>query len=280
MGKKRTRLRDKILSFQFNGNEYTYWNMILESLTKQPFEITYGMFDDLIENILDNKHNDIDWKWTGDISWEFKVLLNEGVEKGYDWDKKLAIKCEGKAKILRVYVSDIVPCFAIDTYYIAYNKIDNYYEFGPINSLSDSEKKEKEKLKKLLLKKNYTFLSKVNSLKEFKELYSDCNSDGGAKLFDVLFCDTKNYQTNYIRFNDKLLKDDTNKKISWKEYYNKKGALIKRMEYRFFTSGNTLLTITDGKGRIVEVKVWRDIGNQKHKEFVLNILSENKRKSP
>jgi len=123
------------------------------------------------------------------------------------------------------------------------------------------------------------YLNQKVSLKKYKELYSDCNSKGGACLFDVLFCDTQNYQTDYLRFNDKMLKDKTNKKIAWREYYEKDGNLLRRLEYRYFPSKNVLLTTTDKFGQIIEVKVWRNIEGQFHREFKLDILKEHKKKT-
>lgn len=278
-GEDRKRLKEKILSFNFNGKEYKEWRKLLKETTKQPFDINYGMFDDLIENLKENNLDDIDWSWTGDLSWEFKILLNEGIEKGHDWDKKLANKCNGTAKILQVYVSDILPCYAIDTYSMTYNKKDNYYEFRPYEINSEKQSNELKNIRNLLESKGYLYLNKKTSLKKYKELYSDCNSDGDACLFDVLFSDTENYQTDYLRFNDKMLKDKTDKKIAWREYFKKDGSLLKRLEYRYFPSKNVLLTTTDKDGQIIEVKVWRDIEGQLHREFKLDILKEHKKKT-
>jgi hypothetical protein len=278
-GVDRTKLKEKILSFDFNGKEYKEWRQLLKATTKQPFDINYGIFDDLIENLKENNLDDIDWNWTGDLSWEFKILLNQGVDKGLDWDKRLTYKCNGTARILQVYVSDILPCYAIDTYYLAFNKKEDYYEFGPIEIHSENETKELKRIKDLLDSKGYLYLNQKASLKKYKDLYSDCNSDGGACLFDVLFSDTENYQTDYLRFNDKMLKDKTDKKITWREYYEKGKTLIKRMEYRYFPSKNVLLITTDKEGRIIEVKVWRDIDGQLHREFTLDILKEQKKET-
>ena len=278
-GEDRSRLQEKILSFNFNGTEYKDWRKILKATTKQPFDINYGMFDDLIKNLKEKKLDDIDWNWTGDLSWEFKILLNEEVDKGYDWDKRLANKCNGTARILQVYISDILPCYSIDTYSLTYDKKGNYYELKPIEINSDNELIEQKNIKELLESKGYLYLDQKTSLKKYKDLYSDCNSNGGACLFDVLFSDTENYQTDYLRFNDKMLKDKTDKKIAWREYYEKDGSLLKRLEYRYFPSKNVVLTTTDKDEQIIEVKVWRDIEGQRHREFKLDILKEHKKKT-
>lgn len=276
-GKNRRRLKEKVLAFEFDGKEYRLWNKQMKEFTSKPFSISYGMFDDVTEWLKQNEISEIDWKWLGDLSWEFKFLLNPGIEKGFDWDKKLALKCDGTARIVQIYASDIVPCFVIDTYYMTYSKKENYWEFGPIGKLSLEEKKFIGKAKVFFQDAGFKLLNKKEVLTKHKELYSDCNSDGNATLFDVLFSDTDNYQMEIKRFNDKALKDPTGKKISWNEFYDKPNKLKKREEFRYFPSKNVECVVTDNLGRIIEVKVWRDIDKLKHHEFRLDILKEHKK---
>lgn len=277
-GKNRNLLKKKILSFKFDGSGYRKLSNQIKSIISQPFDLSYLMFDDVICWIKEEKISEIDWHWLGDLSWKIDVLLNENIEKGYDWDKKLALKCDGTARILRVYISDIIPCFVIDTYYMTYSKKENYYEFGPIIRLSNSEKQLVKKVELFFKDQGLTFIDKKTALTNYAELYSDCNSGGNATLFDALFCDTDNYQDKFIRFNDEDIFDQTRKKINWKEFYDKNGKLLRREEYRFFPSRNGLTTITDGLGQITEVKVWRDFGRKIHQEFKINLVDEFKKR--
>lgn len=274
-GKNRRRLKKRVLSFSFNGKEYNVWKKKLNQFTSKPFDINYGMFDDVVEWLKQKDYSEIDWHWLGDLSWEFKFLLNSEVKKGYDWDKKLALKCDsGTARIVQVYVSDIVPCFVIDTYYMTYNKKENYYEFGPTQNLSDEESRFVKEIKKFFQNAGFIFLNEKTAMKKYKELYSDCSFDGNATLFDVLFSDTENYQKEIKRFNDKELKDPTGKKINWNEYYNQDHQLIKREEYVYYPSKNTVCVVTDKSDQIIEIKVWRDIDKKTHHEFAFDILKE------
>jgi len=277
-GKDRKLLKKTILSFKFEGKGYRKLQKEFRELTAQPFDISYLLFDDVIEWIKAGKSKEINWQWIGDVSWCIDVLLNEDVEKGYDWDKKLAQNCGGTARILRFYLSDVLPYAVYDIYYFTYNKKENYYEFGPVTKLSANEKSLLKKLKTHLQKNNYRFLDKKTALTADAALTSDCNSDGGATVFDALFCDTSNYQTEYKRFNDKSIKDKTGKTLNWNEFYNKNGKLIKREEYIRFPSGNTQCTVTDGKGQIIEVKIWRDYGKKSFQEFVLDLNKEIKKR--
>ena len=103
-GKNRSLLKKRVLSFKIDGSEYRKLHKQLKSLTSQPFDLRYLIFDDVIDWIKEKKFSEIDWHWLGDLSWKIDILLNEGVGKGYDWDKKLALKCNGTAKILRLYI--------------------------------------------------------------------------------------------------------------------------------------------------------------------------------
>ncbi len=277
-GKSRKRLKEKVLTFEFSGNEYRNWNKQLKQLISKPFDVSYGIFDDVIDWLKAKDYSEIDWHWLGDLSWEFKVLLNNEVEKGFDWDKKLALKCGGTARILQIFLSDIVPCFVVDVYYMTYNKTENYYEFGPIQNLSLEERKIIGKVKKFFQNEGFTFLSEKDAMRNYKELCSDCNSDGNAALFDVLFSDTENYQREIKRFNDKELKDATGKKLNWNEYYDKANKLLKREEYTYYPSKNVVCIVTNKSAQIIEVKVWRDIEKFTHREFILDIAKEHEKK--
>lgn len=280
-GKNRKKLKEKVKAFKFDGSNYRSWNNQLKKIASTPFDIRYKIFDDVADLLIEKNYSEIDWHWLGDLSWEFKILLNDGVEKGFDWDKKLALKCGGTARILKIYLSDIVPCFVVDTYYITYDKTENYFEFGPIEKISGEERKIINKIKKFFQDQEFTLLSKEIAMKKYQELYSDCNSDGNARLFDALFSDTDNYQDEIIRFNaftGKELKDATGKAVNWNEYYDKAHKLIKREEYTYYPSKNVTCITTDKSGQIIEVKVWRDIEKFMHREFVLDIFKEHEKK--
>lgn len=135
-----------------------------------------------------------------------------------------------------------------------------------------------DKAKKFFQNAGFTFLNEKTAMKRYKELFSDCNSDGNARLFDVLFSDMENYQKEIKRYNAKKLKGPTGKKINWNEYYDKDNKLKKREEYTYYPSGGGLCVITDSSEQIIEVKVWRDIDELTHQEFVLDVLKEHKKK--
>lgn len=183
------------------------------------------------------------------------------------------MKCGGTARIVQVYISDIIPCFVMDTFYMTFDKKGNYWEFGPLLEFSKEERHLINGTKRYLKKLGLTYLSKKNASRRFEELRSDC-VEKNASLFSVLFSDTDDYQNEIKRFNDKRLIDPTGKKISWTEYYNRNHKLKRREEYRYFPSKNVECIVTDSDGKIIEVKVWRDIGRETHHEFVLDIVKE------
>ena len=277
-GRNRKRLKNKVTSFELDGKEYRSWRRRLRKVISQPFDLSYGMFDDVVECLKAKQYNEIDWKWLGDLSWKFKILLNKDVRSGFDWGEKLARNCGETARIAVFYVSDVIPCYVFDAYYMAHSRKEKYYEFGPLQKLTDEEREIINKVKRFFQNSGISFLSRKAALKKHRELYSDCNSGGNASLFDALFCDTDSYQTEIKRFNNYGLKDAFGRNISWNEYYDKDHKLIRREEYRFLLSKDVECVTTDSAGQIVEVKVWRDIEKDKHQEFVLDILAEYKKR--
>lgn len=193
-GKDRAALKEKILAFKFDGAESRRWQRQLKSLTAQPCEVSYGIFDDVVQWLNDKQYDEINWDWLGDLSWEIQILLNENVKRGLDWDKRLATACGGTARILHLRVSDIIPCFVVDVYYFTYSRRENYYEFGALRDLSITERKLMRDSKRFLQNLNYTFLNRREALRRHTNLISDVNDDGGATLFDALFANTQNYQ--------------------------------------------------------------------------------------
>ena len=76
--------------------------------------------------------------------------MNEGIKSGYDWDKKLALKCEGTSRILHFFISDILPYYTLDSYYLTYNKLNYYYEFGKLKNKTKNEMFVIRKIRNLL----------------------------------------------------------------------------------------------------------------------------------
>lgn len=283
-GKDRTFIKELVLSYEFKGKNYKLWKKEIEDLLPNPNRIFYNLFDDVILWIKDKQIEEINWNWIGDLSWTIDIVLNPNIDKVYDFDKRLAIKCNGTARILTIFVSDVIPCYTYDCYYMTYDKANNYYEFGPIAKLTKEEKGVIKKVRKHLEDKELVFVDSTFANKKFKELYSDTNSEGNATLFDVLFTDTNNYTTEIKRFCDKDIIEKNGQKFRWTEYYNKNGTLKERIESRWTLSGDYLKVVLDNKGQISAVEVTRKkIGHKKHQNFKLDIKQEfgkqNKKKN-
>lgn len=272
-GKDKSYIKELVLSYEFNGKHYKQWKKDLSEIIPNPNEVKFKLFEDVILWIKDNKLKEINWNFIGDISWTIDIVLNPNINKGYDWDKKLALKCNGTARILTLFISDIIPCYTYDCYYMTYNKLDNYYEFGPLFSLTKEEKNLLKKVTTLLQHKGLKMIDKKITQKKYKALYSDTNSDGNATLFDVLFTDVNNYTTDITRFSSKSIIEKNGQKLSWREYYHKNGTLKERIEHRLTSSGDQLKIVLDNKRQITLVEVTRKkIGRNKYENFKLDIL--------
>lgn len=270
--KDRVALKNKILQFAFDGKEYRNWKRYFAQLTdNQPFDITGGFMNNFVKKL--NEPESIDWEneMIGDIGWEIWILLNENVEKGHDWDKKLCLACGGTARIFRILISDLIPAFIWETYSMTHSKKNNYYEFRPIQPISAREKTMIKTIVADLNQKGFYFVNRKLAAKHFPELYSDCNGFGNASIYDVLFSDVRPLRTTIQRFSDKHLKDLTGKEYTWHEYYDKKETLYLRHEYQFFDSKNVLLIETDGKKDIRKMTVWKDTEKEFRQAFKLNL---------
>lgn len=273
--KNKKQLKKIITSFELENKETQRWKKIIKKVTNHPLIIYSGMYDYVVENIKNKNFKEIEIGDIGDLSWNIKILLSKNINKGYDWDKNLAIKCGGTARILEIYINFLIPAYTFNTFYMTYSKENNFYEFGKI-ILNNYENQIIKSLKGLFKELNYFYVNQKLASMKFPELISDIHYEGNASIFDCLFTDVHFYQGNTTKFNDETLKDPTGKTINWKEYYNK-GKLLFREEFTYFESKNVLNTITNNKGEIIKVNVWRDIGKFKHKKFTLNINNKIKK---
>jgi hypothetical protein len=278
-GKNRTHIKNLVLSYEFKGKNYRRLKKEIGSLIPNPNKICFGLFDDVITWINDNQPQEINWHWIGDLSWTIDILLNDNVDKGFDWDKNLALKCNGTARLLTVFVSEVLPCYTYDIHYMTYNKSDNYYEFGPIDELTEKEKYIISTINSHFKTKGLVYLNSKFCNQKFKELYSDTNSNGNASLFDVLFKDIYSYQTDIQRICDKEIIEKSGTTFRWREYYNKNKTLKERHESRYFGSGDYLKTVLDNKNQIIKLEVVRkQIENKPYQNFELDVIDTFKKR--
>jgi hypothetical protein len=279
-GKDKRHIKKLVLSYEFKGKNYRQWKKEISNIISNPNEIRFNLSEDVIAWIKDNQANQINWNWIGDLSLTIDIVLNPNIDKVYDLDKKLAVKCHGTSRILTVFVSDVIPCYTYDFYYMTYDKTNNYYEFGPIKMLTNEENAVLKKLNKHLKNKGYVFVDKSFTSKKYKELYSDTNADGNASLFDVLFTDINFYTTETKRFCDKEIIEKSGTVFRWTERYDTKGKLKERIESRWTTGGDYFKIVLDNKAQILQVGVTRkEIEKKNYQEFSLDIIETfNKRK--
>lgn len=113
-GKDRRPIKELVLSYEFKEKITDNGKKEISSIVSNPNEIKFKLFEDVILWIKDNQADQIDWNWIGDLSWTIDILLNQGIDKGFDWDKKLALKCNGNRTIMTLFVSDVIPCYTFD----------------------------------------------------------------------------------------------------------------------------------------------------------------------
>ncbi len=202
--KDRVALKNKLLQFSFDGKAYRNWKSYFTQLAhNQPFKVEHCIMNELTQKLINQESMDWDDQIIGDISWEILILLNENVQKGQDWDKKLCLACGGTARIFRIMISDLLPAFIWETYSMTHSQKNNYYEFQPIQPISIPEKTMIKTIVSDLKQKGYYFVNRKLANKHFAELRSDCNTFGNASIYDILFSDVHGLHTTTHRFSDK-----------------------------------------------------------------------------
>lgn len=253
-GKDRRLLKRTVKSLYSNEKDLDYWNKFFNKYCPGKYEVNGRIFEEIIDALYSKNFENIDWSWIGDLSWDIEVILNEEVSSHFDFDKKLTAKCKNNtARFLNIYVSEIIPAFALCTFSKYYR--GNTYEFGPLK-LTKNETKLVNRIKKGFKNIGYYYVKKETGLKKFKILKSDLNSEGNASLFDCLFNDLDNYTDEIVRYNEKDIIDPFGRKTRWREYYDSQRRLIKHEDDRWFESGDLEQIISDANGQIVEVNIY------------------------
>lgn len=298
-GKDRVSLRKLLKTYVFDGKEYKKWGDEIKSIISQPFEVRYSIFDEVVLWVQGDRTYPINWHWVGDLSWSIEIVLNPGIDDYNDGYKDLAIQCNGKARILTVFICDIIPCYTYGFNYTAYSKEGNYIEYGPLEDVTEEEKAILKRVTTLLNKRGFTYLNASFLSKKYEALYSDIHSGGNARLYEALFSDAKYLPEQIGRYSDEEIIEEGGTRFRWRdyyhkngkleqrheyryaedgtefhwsEYYNKNGALQKRIEKRKLKSGDYMELTLDSKGRIVNVEITRKkIGRKELQRFELNV---------
>ena len=251
----------------------------IKKTTGQPVVSYCGLSDETLEwmklpkkdrhkkkNLL-KKHDQI-----GDVCCKTLVLLNDGIKKGYDWDRKLALKCGGRAFIVEMWSSLLLPVYTFDIFFMEYSRKMNYFEFGPYKPQTESEKRILKSMRSTMKNKGFIFMSKEQASRKAQNVQTDCKDPGDVTIFDCLFSDVQYYDESIVRFSDKEIQDNIEGvTVSWREYYNNKHKLIEKEIHRFFPSGDVESTYLDKKGHITRIEVMRKTGYAKHSDFILDI---------
>ena len=272
-GKDRRLLKRTFKSLYSNERDLEYWHKFFNEYCPGKYEVNGRIFEETIDALNSKNFENIDWNWIGDLSWDIEVILNEEVSSHFDFDKKLTAKCKNNtARFLNIYVSEIIPAFALCTFSKYYK--GNTYEFGPLK-LTKNETILVNRIKKGFKNIGYYYVKKETAQKKFKLLKSDLNSEGNASIFDCLFNDMDNYTDDYFRCNDEDIVDSFGRKTLWREYFDSKRKLVKREDSRWFNSGDLEQVITNGKGQIIEVNVYPK--ESKPRSIKLNIVKTKKK---
>lgn len=272
-GSDRSVLRKKLLDVSANTSKWERVGRAIRKNTRQPVNMNLSLFEETFDNLSDPK---ADMYWLGDSSYCYEILLNSGVKSGLDWDKKLAVKCGGTAKLCVVWASLLIPYYAIDTYCMKYKSEPGEFIFTPYIPSTKREKLIIAQIRDVMKDNGFARMTKKLSKRKVPRAITDCREKGEATVFNCLFSDTQCYHDDYVRFSDEFM----GKRISgaysgttvgWYERLNRRGSVIERYTWREYPSGEHVTTYLDKKFRVTKVRISQAGSGGKHSELILDV---------
>lgn len=225
------------------------------------------------------KFSKLDTLYIGRPAWKVTMLLNSGIDKGYDWKRKLSKKCGGAARLLIIWMNEALTLYAMDSIYVQHHPRKNCFEIGPLDHFSPEDETTVQQLAATLAAEEWIFIRQGMSERVEKGFISPSFPDGNARLFNTVFGESEEYQNGFHRFSDKSLNDLSGRTASWHEYYTIDGILIERKEYTYFGADSILITTTDSMDRIKRVEVHREHADNTLQAFTMEI-PHARRKTP
>lgn len=277
-GSDRSELRKKLIEVRESVSQWERLGRALRTNVRQPINVNPCFFEDTFSKLDDPK---ADMFWVGDCSYYYEILLNPGIKSGLDWDKRLALKCGGTAKLCIVWASVLLPYYAIDCYCMKYKTKPDEFEFTPYIPSAKKEKHMLSQVRDVMRENGFTRMPKTLAKRKVPKAITDCREKGKATVFDCLFSDTQCYQEHFVRFTDSTGKNPIagvypGTTVGWRERLGRKGGVIERYTWREYPSGDTITTFLDKKFRVTEIRVSR--GGTKSKQKPTMLLDIKKKK--
>ena len=277
-GSDRSILRKKLIDVCKKTSKWERMGREIRKKTRQPTNIHPCLFEDTFEKL---NNPQADMFWLGDSAYYYEILLNSGVKSGLDWDKKLALKCGGTAKLCVVWASLLLPYYAMDTYCMKYTPKPGEFEFSPYVPSKKREKQIVSRVRDVMREHELTRMTKKLANRKVPKAITDCREKGEATVFDCLFSDTQCYQEDYVRLSDgrePITGAYSATTVGWYERLDRKGNVIERSTWREFPSGDRVAIHLDKRFRVVEIRTIQSGPGSKHRsEMVLDIKKKRLR---
>ncbi len=277
-GRDRGVLCKKLIDVRENISQWERLGRALKKNTRQPVNANPCLFEDTFSKLDDPK---ADMYWLGDSSYYYEILLNSGIRSGLDWDKRLARKCGGTAKLCVVWASLLLPYYAMDTYCMTYTPKPGEWKFTPYVPSVKREKHILSQVRDVMREHGIARMTKKLAKRKVPKAITDCREKGEATVFNCLFSDTKFYQEDFVRFSDSISKNPIagvypGTTVGWRERLDRKGSVIERSTWREYPSGDTITTYLDKSFRVIEIRISQ--GGPKSKRRPTIILDIKKKK--
>lgn len=250
-GRDRSFLRKALLEMCNDLRPFERLGRRLKKETGQPVGVWSALTSETLDNLDNPKFDLFD---TGDPAYEYQIVLNPGIKRGYDYDEKLIRHCGGTALICHIWVSILLPYYAIDIYSMKHDPQQNLWEFNPYTPKRRSEKKVVEIVREVLKSMGYRKISKVMAKQIVPKAITDVCEKGSATVFSCLFSDIKEYQGATVRFlNNPFSADYPDLDLGWREVIDRRGRLLKRSHYFYLPTGECVVVDLDKNYRATKI---------------------------
>lgn len=170
---------------------------------------------------------------------------------------------------LRFWISESIPAYTYELYYLSYDRKNDETEIGPILDPSKGELEVLKCAKNLFNEEGYIYIGKTAAQRKVKGAFTDCKDKGETRVFDCLFSDVDFYKTKFERFNEEQIHEKKGTTFNWVETFDSDHNLLFREERRCYLSKDIVKIVIDPLGIVQNITVMR--GESPYKQYKMNL---------
>lgn len=201
----------------------------------------------------------LDWNWIGDACWNYTAVLNREARSTMDLDRRLARHCGGTARLCNLWVSMVLPYFALDTSTLTYDRPGRWYEAAPLRPIRADDRRAVSAIRSTLRASGFRELPRRLEAVRLRTARTDLHKEGGATVFDCMCVDILGRVDERMRWSDDChtVASIIGMRGSWKLWLDSRGRALRREVGVYLPSGDSLAIHTGDGDRVSSVHVYR-----------------------